>query len=141
MTYTAGSSVILSTAITGFHFIAVASRLFGPIAYTLQVLVAHNIRNSFWAKVVITGFYLAGIAIFFATRYVGEEQQHFTVHTNTQRLVTNSLFTALLVLLLCDVCNHQKVILLLLLMCGSIQQKLSSALRFENRVLLCTASL
>jgi hypothetical protein len=136
MTYTATGTVMLSNAITGLQFITVTSRLFGPIAYTLQALVAQNVRTSFLANMMIIGFYLAGMAMFFTTRYFGEKQQRFTVPSNTQRLVTNSLFTALLVLLLCDVCNYQKVILLCLLMCGSIQQKKSSALRFENRVLV-----
>jgi hypothetical protein len=120
MTYTATGTVMLSNAITGLQFITVTSRLFGPIAYTLQALVAQNVRTSFLANMMIIGFYLAGMAMFFTTRYFGEKQQRFTVPSNTQRLVTNSLFTALLVLLLCDVCNYQKVILLCLLMCGSI---------------------
>jgi hypothetical protein len=125
--------------ITFFQFIAVASRLFGPIAYALQALVPTHARDSLDDIFFISLFFLFGISAFFATRYLGQKQERFTVANITHQLITNSILSALLLLLLCDVCNYQKILLLVFVMSASWQQKLSSALRFENRVqiLIC----
>jgi len=79
-------------------------------------------------------FYVGGIAFFVCTKKVGSYFKVLYISFDTERLVSSSISTSLLLLLLSDVCNQQQIILLCILMCGSLQQKLSSILRFENRV-------
>ena len=135
------TNTVDSTLVTVNHylililqFISVLSRLLGPVAYALQVLIPHVDRTSLSQRLYVALFYVGGIAFFFFTKKVGSKLKVLFMSFDTERLVSSSLSTSLLLLLLSDVCNQQQIILLCILMCGSLQQKLSSILRFENRV-------
>jgi hypothetical protein len=133
-------TTLIGIAVSVLQFIAVISRLLGPVAYTLQAVIPLNSRNTISQKCFLVAWYCVGIALFFGTRLVGRNfwvdytQQHLSVPNKVQRLVSSSVLTALMLLLLTDICNQQQVILVCLLMCGSLQQTFSSLLRYENRV-------
>jgi hypothetical protein len=126
---------LVGKAIDTLQSIALFSRLMGPIAYTLQAVIPVNARSNPHQKWVIAAFYTCGLTLFFFTRFLGQKTyEAVPMLDKVHRLVSSSLMTALLLLLLADICNQQQIILLCLLMCGSLQQKLSSILRQENRV-------
>jgi hypothetical protein len=126
---------LVGKAIGLLQFIALFSRLMGPVAYTLQAVIPVNARTSNHHRSIIAAFYFCGLVLFFSTRFLPQKiYKGVPMLDSVHRLISSSLMTALMLLLLADICNQQQIILLCLLMCGSVQQKLSSVLRHENRV-------
>ena len=123
-----------------FQFISILTRLLGPVAYALQAVIPHHYRTEWPQQIYLALGYIFGLFAYLGTRLFGQKfvldkmQRGWSVPNSIRRLVSSSLQTAVVLLLLADICNQQQVILLCVLMCGILQQKLSSVFRNETKM-------